>query len=101
MIYSEAFDNERDYSLKHTFEYYASINETLRNEYKYIEVCREIDDSGIVYESQVDTIEEYTGIPIKKYLLERSEVYFGQPVHSLAFSMCLVLGFQPEFQQWV
>lgn len=34
MIHSEPFDYERDYSLKHTFEYYARINRTRQNEYK-------------------------------------------------------------------
>lgn len=70
------FDYNREYSLKHTFDHYARLNGTQRYEYKYIEICRDIFESNVVSDSQVVQIEEYTGIPVKKYLLDKSEAYF-------------------------
>ena len=70
------FDYSREPGLKHTFDYYARKNWTQQYEYKYIEICQSIHNSDIVYANQVDDIEEYTGIPIKRYLVEKSEAYF-------------------------
>ena len=76
------FVYEKELALKHTFDHYARLNGTQGYEYKYIEVCRCIATDDIVHAYQVDTIEEYTGIPIKKYLVDKSEAYFPTLVHS-------------------
>ena len=70
------FDYNREYSLKHTFDHYARLNGTQQYEYKFVEICRCIHESNLVFDFQVDQIEEYTGIPVKKYLLDKSEAYF-------------------------
>ena len=76
------FDYEKEYSLKHTFDHYARLNGTQRYEYMYIEVCKDIYENDVVHVFQVDKIEEYTGIPIKKYLVEKSAAYLPIQVRS-------------------
>lgn len=76
------FNYEKDYSLKHTFDHYARLNGTQGYEYKYIEICKRISDDGYVEEWEVDTLQEYIGIPIKDFLVKQSGAYLPEKVRS-------------------
>lgn len=77
-----AFDYEKELGLRHTFDHYSRLNGTQRYEYKYIEICERISEQQYVEEWEIDTLQDYTGIPIKEYLVEHSWAYLPEPVHS-------------------
>lgn len=77
-----AFVYEKEIDLKRTFDHYAHLKGTQRYEYKFKEICERISGQDYVEEWEIDTLENYIGIPIKDYLVKNSRAFLPESVRS-------------------